>query len=107
MDEAGLRSRVLATMHTGGKALALAGRLHRRARDCCREYLTNRCRHLIFTTALPPAIGAWWLAGNSEACEATIDADNDCTQNAGIFRAELDRATASRAMGEASTLSRS
>jgi 8-amino-7-oxononanoate synthase len=21
----------------------------------------NRCRHLIFTTALPPAVGAWWL----------------------------------------------
>ena len=23
--------------------------------------LVNRCRHLIFTTALPPVVGQWWL----------------------------------------------
>ena len=27
-----------------------------------KEHLVNHCRHLIFTTALPPAIGAWWRA---------------------------------------------
>jgi 8-amino-7-oxononanoate synthase len=57
---AGLRGRVLATVHTGGKALGVAG-----AYVCgpvlLRELLINRCRHFIFTTALPAAIGAWWL----------------------------------------------
>jgi 8-amino-7-oxononanoate synthase len=59
VDAAGLRGRVLATVHTGGKALGLPG-----AYVCgpglLKEYLVNRCRHLIFTTALPPAVGGWW-----------------------------------------------
>jgi 8-amino-7-oxononanoate synthase len=61
VDELGLRSRVLATIHTGGKALGVAG-----AYICCprllRDLLVNRCRHFIFTTALPPAVASWWLA---------------------------------------------
>jgi 8-amino-7-oxononanoate synthase len=61
VDEAGLRDRVLATVHTGGKALGVCG-----AYVCgsaqLKELLVNRCRHLIFTTALPPAAGEWWLA---------------------------------------------
>jgi 8-amino-7-oxononanoate synthase len=60
VDELGLRSRVLATVHTGGKALGVSG-----AYVCgsasLRDFLVNKCRHLIFTTALPPAIGPWWL----------------------------------------------
>jgi 8-amino-7-oxononanoate synthase len=60
VDQLGLRSRVLASVHTGGKALVVTG-----AYICCsqllRDYLINKCRHLIFTTALPPAAGAWWL----------------------------------------------
>lgn len=60
VDQLGLRSRVLASVHTGGKALGVTG-----AYICCsrllRDYLINKCRHLIFTTALPPAIGSWWL----------------------------------------------
>jgi 8-amino-7-oxononanoate synthase len=60
VDELGLRKRVLATVHTGGKALAVCG-----AYICgsaqLKELLVNRCRHLIFTTALPPAVGQWWL----------------------------------------------
>jgi len=59
VDAAGLRGRVLASVHTGGKALGLAGAYVCGSR-LLKEYLTNRCRHLIFTTALPPAIGAWW-----------------------------------------------
>ncbi|MCS7022616.1 MAG: 8-amino-7-oxononanoate synthase [Gemmataceae bacterium] len=62
VDAGQLRSRVLATVHTGGKALGLCG-----AYICCssllRDYLVNRCRHLIFTTALPPLLGVYWRAG--------------------------------------------
>jgi 8-amino-7-oxononanoate synthase len=51
---------VLATVHTGGKALGVCG-----AYICgsarLKELLVNRCRHLIFTTALPPIVGRWWL----------------------------------------------
>jgi 8-amino-7-oxononanoate synthase len=60
VDAAGLRARVLATVHTGGKALGVAG-----AYICgsalLRELLINRCRHFMFTTALPAALGTWWL----------------------------------------------
>jgi 8-amino-7-oxononanoate synthase len=60
VDQLNLRTRVLASVHTGGKALGVTG-----AYVCCsrllRDYLINKCRHLIFTTALPPAIGQWWL----------------------------------------------
>jgi 8-amino-7-oxononanoate synthase len=54
------RGYVHATVHTGGKALGVPG-----AYICCskllKDYLLNRCRHLIFTTALPPVVGQWWL----------------------------------------------
>jgi len=60
VDEAGLRGRILASVHTGGKALGVMG-----AYICgsalLRELLINRCRHFIFTTALPAVVGAWWL----------------------------------------------
>jgi 8-amino-7-oxononanoate synthase len=60
VDAAGLRNRVLATVHTGGKALGVPG-----AYVCgparLRELLINRSRHFIFTTALPAAVGTWWL----------------------------------------------
>jgi 8-amino-7-oxononanoate synthase len=60
VDQLKLRSRILASVHTGGKALGTTG-----AYICCspllRDYLINKCRHLIFTTALPPVIGSWWL----------------------------------------------
>jgi 8-amino-7-oxononanoate synthase len=61
VDELGLRSRVLATVHTGGKALGVTG-AYICGSNLLRDYLVNRCRHLIFTTALPPAIGEWWLS---------------------------------------------
>ncbi|MSQ95675.1 MAG: 8-amino-7-oxononanoate synthase [Gemmataceae bacterium] len=60
VDALGLRERVLATVHTGGKALAVPGAYIAGTR-LLRELLVNRCRHFIFTTALPPQIGAWWL----------------------------------------------
>ncbi len=60
VDELGLRARVLATVHTGGKALGVSG-AYVCGSTLLRDYLVNKCRHLIFTTALPPAIGSWWL----------------------------------------------
>lgn len=60
VDAAGLRHGVLATVHTGGKALGVAG-AYVAGSAALRELLVNRCRHLIFTTALPPIVGQWWL----------------------------------------------
>lgn len=60
VDACGVRSKVLATMHTGGKALGVPGAYLAGPR-LLKEYLVNRCRHLIFTTALPPECGRWWL----------------------------------------------
>lgn len=60
VDQLGLRQRVLATMHTGGKALGVMGGYVCGSR-LLRDYLVNRCRHLIFTTALAPIVGTWWL----------------------------------------------
>jgi 8-amino-7-oxononanoate synthase len=60
VDALGLRDQVLATVHTGGKALGVPGAYIVGSR-LLKETLVNRCRHLIFTTALPPQVGAWWL----------------------------------------------
>ena len=87
VDELGLRSRVLATVHTGGKALGVPG-----AYICCsallKEVLINRCRQLLYTTALPPVVGGWWL----EAL-ARVRADDAGRRrlhdNARLFREEL------------------
>jgi 8-amino-7-oxononanoate synthase len=60
VDQLGLRPWVLATVHTGGKALGVPG-AYVAGSTQLKELLVNRCRHFIYTTALPPAIGAWWL----------------------------------------------
>lgn len=87
VDAAGLRSRVLATVHTGGKALGVTGAYVAGSR-LLKEYLVNKCRHLIFTTALPPAVAEWWLD-----VPARLSADNarrrKLHENAANFRAGL------------------
>jgi 8-amino-7-oxononanoate synthase len=60
IDAAGLRGQVLASVHTGGKALAVPGAYIACSRQL-KELLVNSCRHFIYTTALPPQIGQWWL----------------------------------------------
>src|SRR5207248_6772884 len=87
VDAAGLRGRVLATVHTGGKALGVAG-AYLCSPALLRELLINRCRHFIFTTALPPVIGAWWLDAlawvrTDSAGRAALE------QAAAIFRGQL------------------
>lgn len=60
VDALGLRKRVLATVHTGGKALGVTG-AYVVGSWLLRDILVNRCRHQIFTTALPPQVAQWWL----------------------------------------------
>ncbi len=87
VDELGLRSRVLATVHTGGKALGVTG-AYVCGSQLLRDYLVNKCRHLIFTTALPPAIGPWWL--NMLPKVQADDAGRDLLRsNASRFHATL------------------
>ncbi len=60
IDMQGLRRQVLASVHTGGKALGVLG-AYVVGSTALKELLVNRCRHLIFTTALPSVVGRWWL----------------------------------------------
>jgi 7-keto-8-aminopelargonate synthetase-like enzyme len=87
VDAAGLRGRVLATVHTGGKALGVCG-----AYVCgsakLRELLINRCRHFIFTTALPPAVGHWWLEALARV-QADDAGRHALHEGAATLRAEL------------------
>jgi 8-amino-7-oxononanoate synthase len=89
VDALGLRRRVTATVHTGGKALAVAG-AYICGSSLLRELLINRCRHFMFSTALPPAVGAWWKRAllrvqPDAAARAALE------QAARTFRASLRR----------------
>jgi len=98
VDEAGLRSRVLATMHTGGKALGVPG-AYLAGSQLLKHYLINRCRHLIFTTALPPECGRWWLEMLPKVHSDA--AGRDALHHAAhLFRSEL-RSHGIEARGEA------
>jgi 8-amino-7-oxononanoate synthase len=89
VDELGLRAQVLATVHTGGKALGVPGAYVAGAR-LLKDYLINHCRHLMFTTALPPQVAAWWLEAHRRACEQD-QARQALHENAMCFRAALVR----------------
>ncbi len=66
--EAGLSARVLATVHTCGKALAAAGAFVCGS-DNLRRFLINRARTFIFNTGLPPYFASQVAAGMSLAKE--------------------------------------
>lgn len=87
VDAAGVRSRILASMHTGGKALGVPG-AYIAGTKLLKDYLINRCRHLIFTTALPPACGGWWLEAIRRV-QADDAGRERLHQNAASFRQAL------------------
>jgi 8-amino-7-oxononanoate synthase len=62
VEELGLRERVLATVHTGGKSLGSGGAWVAGSRVLC-DVLVNRARSFIFSTAPLPVIGAALEAG--------------------------------------------
>lgn len=70
--EASLTARVLATIHTCGKALAAAGAFVCGSENLCR-FLINRARTFIFSTALPPYFAAQVSAGMRLAREAGLE----------------------------------
>lgn len=61
VEELGLEGRVLASVHTGGKALGVAGAWIAGPRVLI-EHLLNHARPFLFTTAPPPAVPAGLLA---------------------------------------------
>jgi 8-amino-7-oxononanoate synthase len=67
--ESGLSARVLATVHTCGKALAAAGAFVCGS-DNLRRFLINRARTFIFNTGLPPYFASQIAAGMSLAAGA-------------------------------------
>jgi 8-amino-7-oxononanoate synthase len=62
VEELGLRERVLATVHTGGKALGSAGAWVAGS-SLLRELLVNRARPLVYSTAPLPVLAAALQAG--------------------------------------------
>lgn len=62
VEELGVRDRVVATMHTGGKALGSGGAWVAGSR-ALRDVMVNRARAFIFSTAPLPVLGAALRAG--------------------------------------------
>lgn len=62
VEELGLRDRVLATVHTGGKALGSGGAWVAGSRAVC-DVMVNRARSFIFSTAPLPVLAAALGAG--------------------------------------------
>jgi 8-amino-7-oxononanoate synthase len=67
--ESGVSARVLATVHTCGKALSAAGAFVCGSENL-RRFLINRARTFIFNTGLPPYFVSQVFAGMSLAAEA-------------------------------------
>jgi 8-amino-7-oxononanoate synthase len=85
--EAGLSARVLASVHTCGKALASAGAFVCGSENL-RKFLINRARTFIFNTALPPYFASQVAAGMKLAIEANAERAR-LVQLSAFLRSEL------------------
>jgi 8-amino-7-oxononanoate synthase len=85
--EAGLSARVLATVHTCGKALAAAGAFVCGSKNL-RRFLINRARTFIFSTGLPPYFALQVAAGVNLAKEADGERAS-LLKLAGFLKSEL------------------
>ncbi len=87
--EAGLNTKVLATVHTCGKALAAAGAFVCGSAQL-RSFLINRARTFIFNTGLPPYFAAQVSAGMELAAQAN-EGRAHLANLSGFLRAELKK----------------
>jgi 8-amino-7-oxononanoate synthase len=87
VTEAGLSARVLASVHTCGKALASAGAFVCGSENL-RSFLINRARTFIFNTALPPYFASQVAAGIKFAAEANVERAR-LVQLSAFLRSEL------------------
>ncbi len=85
--EAGISHRVLATVHTCGKALAASGAFVCGSKNL-RRFLINRARTFIFSTGLPPYFAAQVAAGVCLAKEAETERGR-LTEFAAFLKSEL------------------
>jgi 8-amino-7-oxononanoate synthase len=98
VEALGLRGRVLATMHTGGKALGCGGAWVAGSK-ALRDLLVNRARTFIYSTAPLPALAAGLLAALDVVREEPLRR-HEVHRKAALLRAEL-RAQGVAAPGEA------
>lgn len=87
--EAGLSARVLATVHTCGKALASAGAFVCGSHNL-RRFLINRARTFVYNTGLPPYFASQVSAGMNLAMESDSERDRLIELSA-FLRNELRR----------------
>jgi 8-amino-7-oxononanoate synthase len=87
VEELGLRDRVVATMHTGGKALGSGGAWVAGSR-ALRDVMVNRARSFIFSTAPLPVLGAALGAG-LHLVEREPERRREVHRKASLLRAAL------------------
>src|SRR5688572_17410323 len=87
VEELGLRERVVATMHTGGKALGSGGAWVAGSRVLC-DVMVNRARSFIFSTAPLPVLAAA-LSAALELVEREPGLRLDVHRKSSLLRAAL------------------
>ncbi|HET9135292.1 MAG TPA: 8-amino-7-oxononanoate synthase [Candidatus Kapabacteria bacterium] len=87
IDEAGIRDEVFISVYPCGKALASAGAFVCSS-PIVKEYLINRARTMIFTTALPPLI-PFQLSFTLKLIQERRDLREQVFKNAAIVRSSL------------------
>jgi len=90
VEELGLRAQVLATVHTGGKALGVGGAWVAGS-SALRETLVNKARSFIFSTAPPPAMAAGLLAALDLLAREGAFRRTEVARKASLLRGELRR----------------